>query len=97
VVGEKVGGVTSFGDLLLLAAGTADYDRGSVRNRWGDYSATVLDPSNPYAFWTFQEFVLAEDVWAVRVTQLLLVPEPGTLVLLAIGLTLVATRAKRRA
>jgi hypothetical protein len=91
VVGEKVAGVTSFGDLLLLAAGTADYEVSSTRNRWGDYSATVLDPSDPHAFWTFQEFALAEDVWGVRVTQLL-VPEPGTLGLVALGLTLVATR-----
>ena len=96
VVGEKVGGITSFGDLILLAAGTADYERtgSGTRNRWGDYSATVLDPSNPHAFWTFQEFVVAEDVWGVRVTQLIFVPEAGTLLLLGVGLTLIVARRR---
>ena len=94
VVGDKIGGVTSFGDLLLLAAGTDSYQNSSTRNRWGDYSATVLDPSNPHAFWTFQEFALENDTWAVRITQLVLVPEPGTLALLASGLTIVAARRR---
>lgn len=94
VVGDVLDGVTNFGDLLLLAAGTDSYQNSSTRNRWGDYSATVLDPSDPHAFWTFQEFALANDIWAVRVTQLILVPEPGTLVLLAFGLTAIATRRR---
>jgi hypothetical protein len=96
VVGDVIGGVTNFGDLLLLAAGLDSYQNSSTRNRWGDYSATVLDPSNPHAFWTFQEFALADDIWAVRVTQLILVPEPGTLVLLGCGLALTATRRRDR-
>jgi hypothetical protein len=91
VVGDLIGGVTTFGDLLLLAEGIDSYQNSSTRNRWGDYSATVLDPSDPHAFWTFQEFALANNVWAVRVTQLVLVPEPGTLVLLAFGVTAIAT------
>ena len=96
VVGDVVDGVTNFGDLLLLAAGTDSYQNSATRNRWGDYSATVLDPSDPRAFWTFQEFALEDNTWAVRITQLVLVPEPGTLALLASGLTLVATRRRNR-
>ncbi len=95
VVGDVVGGVTNFGDLLLLAAGVDSYENSTTRNRFGDYSATVLDPSNPHAFWTFQEFALADDVWAVRISQLILVPEPGTLGLLALGLTAIAMRRRR--
>jgi len=76
VLGQTVGGVTTFGNPLLLQAGAADYfqDFGTGRNRWGDYSATVVDPTDPFSFWTFQEFVFAEDVWGTQITQLRVVP-----------------------
>ena len=75
VVGETQGGVTTFGEPILLKAGVADYEIGFPRNRWGDYSATVVDPSDSRVFWTIQEFVLAEDVWATQITELRLVDE----------------------
>jgi hypothetical protein len=76
-VGETVGGVTSFGAPLLLQAGHADYERiiPVIGNFWGQYSATVVDPSDPRRFWTFQEYVEAEDIYAVRITELILSPE----------------------
>jgi hypothetical protein len=79
-VGETIDGVTTFGDLILLQAGRADYevlpDYGTPdTNRWGDYSATVVDPSDPHRFWTFQEYVEAEDIYAVRITELILTPQ----------------------
>ena len=60
VVGHTVGGVTTFGDPLLLKEGVDDYERldSRGRNRWGDYSATVVDPGDPRSFW---------DVSAIRV------------------------------
>jgi len=75
IVGETEGGVTTFGEPILLRAGEADYDQGYYeggvyRNRWGDYSATVVDPTDSRVFWTIQEFVLAEDVWATQITEL---------------------------
>jgi hypothetical protein len=68
--------VTTFGEPLQLKAGVAAYfqDFGSGRNRWGDYSATVIDPADPFTFWTFQEFVSSEDRWSTQITQLLLPP-----------------------
>jgi hypothetical protein len=79
VVGETLGGVTSFGEPLLLRAGVDSYELvANGRNRWGDYSATVVDPSDPRVFWTFQEWADAGgDNWATQITQLS-VPEPGT-------------------
>lgn len=42
----------------LLKAGEAGYVKtfGSGRNRWGDYSATMVDPNDDLTFWTVQEY-----------------------------------------
>ncbi len=97
VLGETSGGSTQFGSPILLEAGVADYQRlgGDGRNRFGDYSATVVDPSDPDVFWTFQEFVPSANVWGIRITQLFVVPEPGSALLVAGGLAVLA-RARRR-
>ena len=41
---------------------------------WGGYSTTVIDPSNPDEFWTFQSFADAQtqgdvDTWGVQATR----------------------------
>jgi len=46
--------------------------------RWGDYSNTVVDPSDNMTMWSFQEYASAADVWGVLVTQLK-APPPATL------------------
>ncbi|WP_145370471.1 nidogen-like domain-containing protein [Maioricimonas rarisocia] len=73
------GGTTTFAAPTVLQAGVADYfvDFGSGRNRWGDYSATVLDPTDPNTFWTFQELVVAPDTWGVQITEINFDPTPG--------------------
>jgi hypothetical protein len=38
--------------------------------RWGDYSQTVVDPTNNMTFWTFQEYANATNSWGVRVIKL---------------------------
>jgi hypothetical protein len=83
VQGHTENGVTTFDDPLLLKAGVSDYEVtfGAGRNRWGDYSATVLDPDDPYRFWTIQEWVSGTDVWSTQITELDTVPEPATLLL----------------
>ena len=89
-------GVTRFGTPLLLAEGQADYQRldGSGRNRFGDYSATLVDPDDPRSFWTFQEFVPATNRWSIQITQLL-VPEPSTGLLVALGLLVLRRHGAR--
>jgi hypothetical protein len=96
-VGERVGGATAFGDLLLLRAGSSDYERKDAggRNAWGDYSSTVADPSDPRVFWTFQEFAIDTDTWGISVTKLA-VPEPArALLALTGGLVLLAASSRR--
>ncbi|HZR16889.1 MAG TPA: hypothetical protein VFE51_06135 [Verrucomicrobiae bacterium] len=76
VVGSTTKGVTTFGKPLLLKAGTASYqnlDSNSL-NRWGDYSATSVDPADPTRFWTIQEIATGSDVWSTQVTELLTAP-----------------------
>ena len=74
VAGTTESGATTFTDPWQTQTGVAGYEQpdGSGRNRWGDYSATVLDPLDERRFWTFQEFVSAEDVWAVQITEIIL-------------------------
>lgn len=42
----------------VLKAGEAKYHKtySGTRNRWGDYSNTVVDPTNDTDFWTIQEY-----------------------------------------
>ena len=78
-LGTTDNGTTTFSDPQLLVAGQGDYQiiDSQGRNRWGDYSATVIDPSNSYEFWTFQEYVKSTNVWGVGVTQILVQPPAG--------------------
>ncbi|MBT5873252.1 MAG: T9SS type A sorting domain-containing protein, partial [Candidatus Latescibacteria bacterium] len=48
-------------DDTVLKAGEATYYKtfGGPTNRWGDYSATVVDPANDTDFWTIQEYAAA--------------------------------------
>jgi hypothetical protein len=43
---------------FVLKAGEAPYFKtnGSTRNKWGDFSASLVDPSNDVDFWTIQEY-----------------------------------------
>lgn len=41
----------------LIQDGTPNYTGGGLDpTRWGDYSATTLDPTNDWTFWTVQEY-----------------------------------------
>ena len=59
----------SFDAPKIYAPGDSTYNLtfGSGRNRWGDYSATHVDPANGRNFWTLQEYAgPGQDVWSVR-------------------------------
>ncbi len=38
--------------------------------RWGDYSHTVLDPSDDMTIWTFQQYTNTTNGWGLRAVQL---------------------------
>ena len=48
--------------VALLKSGVEPYRKefGGGRNRWGDYSATCVDPLNDLTFWTVQEYAEAQ-------------------------------------
>jgi len=47
----------------LLKAGEQSYFKtlSGTDNRWGDYSATVVDPNGNLRFWTIQEYAMTAD------------------------------------
>ena len=45
--------------------------------RWGDFSQTVVDPSDDQTIWTFQEYANVDDSYGTRVVQLK-APPPAT-------------------
>ncbi|MDQ6814555.1 MAG: T9SS type A sorting domain-containing protein [Bacteroidota bacterium] len=54
---------------------TSTYNPGA--NRWGDYTQTVVDPTDDMTMWTFTEYVATKDAWGVRAAQLK-APAPAT-------------------
>ena len=101
-VGSTTGGTLSFGAPLLLKAGesTGYHLFGGTGERWGDYSATSVDPSDSSSFWTVQEYAgPGSNSWKTEVTQIRIgsvtTPEPG-LPALGFGLLFVFGAARRR-
>ena len=99
-IGETLGATTSFGAPLLLKAGVGNYHYLPVNgfSRWGDFSSTNVDPSDPNLFWTNQEFVSATDVWSTQITAIRIVPEPSIAAVLgatALLFAFVRGRARR--
>lgn len=79
--GLTVNGVTTFNGPTVLRAGTIgnyhDFNElfgGAPESRWGDYSATTPDPSDPDRFWTIQMLPSSSSTWATQITELIVRP-----------------------
>jgi len=72
-VGETVNGSLTFADLTLLASGSDSYQNTDFTNisRWGDYSATTVDPEDPSRFWTIQALAVGPGDWATQITEII--------------------------
>lgn len=96
VLGETVAGTTRFGEPISVLPGSAPLS-GSGVLRFGDYSATVADPSDPTLFWTFQEIGGEYGYGSVAIAALRVVaPEPSTDASAATCALLLAVLARRR-
>jgi hypothetical protein len=76
VTGDTQSGDLKFGKPQLLKSGSASYhDNGGVgTSRWGDYSATSVDPTDQTRFWTIQLYAAASNVWSTQITELITTP-----------------------
>ena len=73
---DDTAGTTESPQITTLPTGAYNLGSGTPR-RWGDYSQTVVDPTDNQTFWTFQEYANASNSWGVRVIQLQ-APPPAT-------------------
>lgn len=70
-------GAGTMQSVLSIKAGEASYERLlSGRNRWGNYSATSLDPNDDMSIWTVQEYAASTvanptNVWGTWIARLL--------------------------
>jgi hypothetical protein len=72
-VGELVNGSVVFGPAQLLKSGTASFVTSITgTSRWGDYSATSVDPTDPNHFWTIQMIPTQRTTWSTQITELML-------------------------
>jgi hypothetical protein len=79
-VGETINGVTSFGPPRVLKAGRASYKftvASYEASRWGDYSATSVDPIDLTWFWTIQVVPSAPQVYHTQITEVRAVKQPA--------------------
>jgi Bacterial cadherin-like domain len=79
VAGTLVGDHLQLGDPMLLKAGEGPYlgtffEAGSPV-RWGDYSATTVDPVDPSHFWTFEEWAADNGSggiqWSTQISEII--------------------------
>ncbi len=71
VYDKTTGGVLSFGTPLLLKAGAATFQNPDATgaSRWGDYSATTVDPADATRFWTIQAYPSSGTAWSTQITE----------------------------
>jgi hypothetical protein len=90
-VGKLDSSGVSFNAPLLLKQSATLYNAfDKSPHRWGDYTNTVVDPSDPTKFWTIQEFSDTSGHYGTQITgiQVDAVPETASSVSLGLLLTL---------
>lgn len=66
--------------VVTYAPGQGSYQLvdGSGRNRWGDYTGMVIDPTDDLTFWVLNEYASSTGAWATQVASFQIAPAPET-------------------
>ena len=102
------------GEMLLRVSAISDYRCGArmpvdttCRQRWGDYAAVTMDPSNHHKFYAIGEYssgwaiipgvtTTERAIWNTYIAEIAMVPEPSQYALMALGLGVIGFAARRR-
>ncbi|HUR96706.1 MAG TPA: carboxypeptidase-like regulatory domain-containing protein [Pyrinomonadaceae bacterium] len=76
---EGPGGTAFPGYTASATAYNPPGDPGGPSRRWGDYSATTVDPLDDMTMWTFQEYNNGTNTYGVRGVRLIAPPPPAAL------------------
>ncbi len=79
-VSLRPAGAAEFTTPIIITPGTVGYNPGGGLNRWGDYSDTQFDPSDPAVVWTQHELAVTLTTWKLRVHAIRTVDEQITVV-----------------
>ena len=100
-------------EMLLRVSDTGDYHCTVVapattcRERWGDYAAVTIDPSNHRRFYAIGEYAAPSaiipgvtttprSIWHTYVAEVAMVPEPSQYALMILGLGVIGFAARKR-
>lgn len=97
-------------EMLLRVSEVDDYHctGAGCRERWGDYAAVTIDPTNHSRFYAIGEYAdewavipgfttTPRAIWHTYIAQITFVPEPGSLVLVMVAIAAGVAGAGRRA
>ena len=90
-VGSFTASGVSMGSPFLVKQGTvSNYQLSfdSAPYRWGDYSTTMVDPTDDNLFWTIQEIPVASGAWGTQITLISLATNRPSLMIARSGVNL---------
>jgi hypothetical protein len=104
------GGLDLYGsEMLFRVSATSNYHctGAGCRERWGDYSAVTFDPTDHHTFYAIGEYTSGNfvipgfttterSIWNTFIARVAFVPEPGTYLLVLLGLALAGVSTRRR-
>jgi len=89
-IGTITNGIVTMGSPFLLKQGNVSgysFSGDFQPYRWGDYSATMVDPTDEDLFWTIQEIPVSSTSWGTQITLISMATNRPVLNLASTGTT----------